>query len=146
LTSGEARDSTAAAGASHQVRTGPSQVRPPGQGKSIAALSLTGTLGVLAPVVIALLISVFFVTLFLLAFRSPTPHDLRVGVTGRASPGGPLRQAVAARAPGALDLRDYPDPASWRGAFELWRARLTSAAAESRRDWPSWWPGSLSAR
>lgn len=61
------------------------QVPPPGQGTSVAPPSLTGTLGVLAPVVIALLISVFFATLFPLAFRSPTPHDFRVGITSPAS-------------------------------------------------------------
>lgn len=91
--------------------TAASEVPPP-------PLSLTGTLGVLAPVVIALLISVLFVTLFLLAFRSPTPHDLRVGITGPASASAQLRQAVAARAPGALQLRDYPDPASAARAVE----------------------------
>ena len=69
-----------ATGAGSPSTTASSRARPPGQGT--APQSLTGTLGVLVPVVIALLISIFFVTLFLLAFRSPTPHGLRVGVTG----------------------------------------------------------------
>ena len=69
--------------------TSPPQDPPPGQG---TAQSLTGPLGVLVPVVIALLISVFFVTLFLLAFRSPTPHGLRVGVTGPTAAAGELRR------------------------------------------------------
>lgn len=88
-----------------------SHVQPP-------QLSLTGTPGVLAPVAIALLISIFFVTLFLTAFRSPTPHDLRVGITGPSSATDRLRQNVAASAPGALDLRDYTDPGAAQAAVE----------------------------
>jgi len=82
------------------------------------AVSLSGALGVLAPVLIALLISVFFVTLFLLAFRSPTPHDLRVGVAGPASSRADLHREVETLAPGALDLRDYSDLDSARSAVE----------------------------
>lgn len=106
------------AGVTPESGPGSSQVTSPEQDTAVAPLSLTGTLGVLAPVVIALAISVFFVTLFLLAFRSPTPHHLRVGITGPASASGALRQAVAARAPGAFDLRDYPDPGAAQAAVE----------------------------
>ena len=84
----------------------------------VAPPSLTGLPGVLAPVAIALLISVFFVTVFLLAFRSPTPHELRVGVAGPPAASAQLRQAVALRAPGALDLRRYPDSGAARAAVE----------------------------
>ncbi len=93
----------------------PPHGRPPGQG---TAQSLTGTLGVLVPVVIALLISVFFVTLFLLAFRSPTPHDLRVGVTGPSAATAGAQQAVHTAAPGALDLSVYPNPGAAQAAVE----------------------------
>ena len=96
--------------------TSPPHDPPPGQG---TAQSLTGPLGVLVPVVIALLISVFFVTLFLLAFRSPTRHDLRVvAVTGPSAAAGEFQRAVDTAAPGALDLRAYPNPGVARAAVE----------------------------
>ena len=72
----------------------------------------------LVPVVIALLISVFFVTLFLLALRSPTPHDLRVGVTGPSAATAEVQQAVYTAAPGALDLSVYPNPGAAQAAVE----------------------------
>lgn len=92
--------------------------KPAGNDLPAAPLSLSGAAGVLAPVVIALLISVFFVTLFLLAFRSPTPHELRVGVTGPEATTARVRQAVNAGAPGALDLRTYSDPGAAATAVE----------------------------
>lgn len=112
------RESAAGVRQDSQNGTASSQVSPAGQGAPVEPLALTGTLGVLAPVLIALLISVFFVTLFLLAFRSPTPHDLRVGITGPPSVSEQLRQAVAARSPGALDLRDYSDLGAAQDAVE----------------------------
>ena len=108
--------STGATGAGSPSTTASSRARPPGQGT--AQQSLTGTLGVLVPVVIALLISIFFVTLFLLAFRSPTPHGLRVGVTGPTAAAGEFRRAVDTGAPEALDLRDYPNPGAAQAAVE----------------------------
>ncbi len=77
--------------------------------KAASAPPSTGVLLALVPVVIALVISVFFVTLFLLAFRSPTPHDLPVGVQGPAPSTQQLRRALDNAAPGTLDLRDYAD-------------------------------------
>jgi len=102
-------------------------------GAAPAPVSLTGTLGVLAPVLIALMISVFFVTLFLLAFRSPTPHDLRVGIAGPGPASAQLRQAVTARDPGALDLRDYPDQGAAQKAVK--HRDVYAALAIERKDW-----------
>ncbi|MDP9219408.1 MAG: SNG1 family protein [Actinomycetota bacterium] len=70
------------------------------------------------PVVIALVISIFFVTLFLVAFRSPTPHHLRVGLAAPAAVTGQIRRIAAERSPGALDLRSYPDPAAAQDAVQ----------------------------
>lgn len=115
---GGAGDSSATGRTAPEAEPAPSEGALTGPAASGAPPSLTGALGVLAPVVIALLIAVFFVTLFLLAFRSPTPHDLRVGITGPASSSERLRQLLADRAPGALDLRDYSDPDAAQAAVE----------------------------
>ncbi len=79
------------------------------------------------------MISVFFVTLFLLAFRSPTPHDLHVGIAGPGPASAQLRQAVTARDPGALDLRDFPN----RGAAQkaVTHRDVYAALAIERKDW-----------
>lgn len=113
--------------------TGRVEMVSSGQDNPVAPLSLTGAVGVLAPVVIALLISVFFVTLFLLAFRSPAPHELRVGISGSAAPMRQLEQAVAAHAPGALDLHEYPSENAVQGAVE--HRDVYAALAIQRDQW-----------
>lgn len=130
---GDVRDGGAGGRPGSQVEKGAPTASSSRQNAPAGTPSVSTTRGVVTPVVIALVISVFFVTLFLLAFRSPTPHDLQVGLTGPTSATEQLRQTVADRAPGMLDFRDYSALADAQAAVE--HRDVYAALVIDQRQW-----------